>query len=231
MQWDLVFESETKLIVHLCLMPNTAFESEALRWLDSSELERRSRFVHPRPRRQFTLCRGVLRLLACRQLCCRNEELSFASSEFGKPYALVDGERAKIAFNISHSGGHGMIAMTPDDCIGIGIDVEERSTDRDLDFCIRSLFAARERRLLERMQGNQKVELFYRLWTLKEALVKATGEGLSRDTAKFEIPLSLMQGDKVSDFSFSETPSVRWRLENIGNEQYAAAIAREIASS
>ena len=105
--------------------------------------------------------------------------------------------------------------------------MEERSTRRELDGYIRLLFAPQERAELEEANGDGKVELFYRLWTLKEALIKAVGAGLSLDTAKFEIPPAMVRGAPVSPFSFPETPSVRWRLDYIGDIRFAAAIARE----
>ncbi|WP_446830188.1 4'-phosphopantetheinyl transferase family protein [Candidatus Foliamicus sp.] len=226
MLWRPIRETDEELIVHLNLAPNASREQEALGWLDASELERRSRFVNPQSRRQFTLCRSALRAILCRKLGCDNEDLAFTVSSFGKPLAIVAGEPARIAFNVSHGGRHGLIAMAPGG--RIGVDVEERSPDRNLKAYSDLLFTPRERIELERTEGSAKVELFYRLWTIKEALVKAAGDGLSMDTAGFEIPPALIRGDTTAEFSFPETPSIRWRIENIGNEQFAAAVAREL---
>lgn len=226
MRWRPFLESGTARVVHIDLSPSARGEAEALGWLDNSELARRNRFVHPTPRRRFTLCRAVLREVICRELGCRNDELSFAASKFSKPFACVSGAPAKISFNVSHGGRHGLIVLAQRG--QIGIDVEERLTDRDLDGYIRTLFAPEERSELEAAKGPDKVELFYRLWTLKEALVKAAGDGLTMDTCDFEIPPAMVHGESAGEFSFPGTPSIRWRLENIGNEQFAAAIAREL---
>ncbi len=226
MLWRPIRETEEELIVHLDLGPHASREREALGWLDESELERRSRFLHAQSRRQFTLCRGMLRSILCRKLGCGNEALSFTVSKFGKPIAMVDGVPAPIAFNVSHGGYHGLIAMAPKG--RIGVDVEERSLDRNLEAYVDVLFTPNERTELEQAEGGAKVKLFYCLWTIKEALVKAAGEGLSMDPAGFEIPSALIRGDTAAEFSFPETPSIRWRVENIGNEQFAAAVAREL---
>lgn len=226
MRWRPFHETVGAQVFHVDLSADACGETEALGWLDISELERHRGFVHPLPRRRFTLCRAALRAVICRNLDCRNDELSFAASKFGKPYASVGGEPAEISFNVSHGGRHGLIALSQRG--RIGVDVEEWSADRDLDFYIRTLFAPGERAELERSRGQKKVSLFYRLWTMKEALVKAAGDGLTLDTCSFEIPLAMIQGDSVGEFSFPQTPSIRWRLENIGNERFAAAVAREL---
>ena len=226
MRWRPFLESGNARVVHIDLSPHASGEAEALGWLDNSEKGRRNRFVHPAPRRRFTLCRAVLREQICSELGCRNDELSFVAAKFGKPFACVSGAPARISFNVSHGGRHGLIILAPRG--RIGVDVEERLADRDLDGYIRTLFAPGERSELEASKGRDKVELFYRLWTLKEALVKAAGDGLTLDTCDFEIPLAMIHGESAGEFSFPGTPSTRWRIENIGNERFAAAIAREL---
>ena len=149
----------------------------------------------------------------------------FGISKFGKPFARVNGVAAPINFNVSHSGRHGLIALAPKG--RIGVDVEERSINRNLDVCIRLLFAPNERAEFEKVSTQDKVEQFYHLWTLKEALIKAVGTGLSIDTAKFEIPLTMVCGGKSGMFRFPDAPAVAWDLNSIGNDEFAAAIAHE----
>lgn len=226
MRWRPFRENGDTLIVHIDLSPDARGETEAFAWLDKAERERSDRFVHSTPRRQFTLCRAVLREVICRKLNCRNDALSFAASKFGKPFACVGGTPANISFNVSHGGRHGLIAFAQ--WGQVGIDVEERSTERDLDGYIKTLFAPGERAELDRARGRKKVEMFYRLWTMKEALVKAAGDGLTLDPCDFEIPSNMIHGASVGEFNFPGKPSIHWRLQDIGNERFAAAIAREI---
>ncbi|MYA89629.1 MAG: 4'-phosphopantetheinyl transferase superfamily protein [Boseongicola sp. SB0662_bin_57] len=223
--WRRFHASEAATVFHVDLSRHASREREAMDWLDEAERSRQRRFVHPRPSREFTLCRAALRSLLCRELNCSNRVLSFGISKFGKPFARVNGSAAPISFNVSHSGRHGLIALAPEG--RIGVDVEERSTKRNLDVCIRLLFAPDERAEFETVCAQDKVKLFYRLWTLKEAMIKAVGAGLSIDTAKFEIPLAMVRGGKSGIFRFPDTPAVAWRLENIGNAEFAAAIAHE----
>ena len=223
--WHPFYDSRAATVVHVDLALHASRETAALDWLDETERSRRRRFLYPRPSREFTLCRAALRSLLCRELGFRNSDLSFETSKFGKPSARIGGVPVPAVFNVSHSGRHGLIALAREG--RIGVDVEERSTRRNLDGYIRQLFAPEERAELEKASGYAKVELFYRLWTLKEALVKAVGAGLSLDTTRFEIPAAMLRGETTSVFRFPETPSVRWCLENIGNAHFAAAIAYE----
>ena len=223
--WHRFRTLDAATVFHIDLECQAPREAEATEWLDDAEQSRRHRFVHPRPRREFSLCRAALRSLLCRELGCNNADLSFGTSQFGKPFARVKGVTVPVAFNVSHSGGHGLIALASEG--RIGVDVEERSPDRNLDACIRLLFAPGERAGFEGLSGQAKVRQFYRLWTLKEAVVKAVGAGLSMDTAKFGVPPAMVRGAKTGIFRFPDTPAVAWGLEDIGNEAFAAAIAHE----
>ncbi|MXW84966.1 MAG: 4'-phosphopantetheinyl transferase superfamily protein [Boseongicola sp. SB0673_bin_14] len=223
--WRRFHASEVATVFHIDLVRQASRERQAMDWLDEAERSRRRRFVHPRPGLEFTLCRAALRSLLCRELGCSNDELSFGISKFGKPFARVNGVAAPINFNVSHSGRHGLIALAPKG--RIGVDVEERSINRNLDVCIRLLFAPNERAEFEKVSTQDKVEQFYHLWTLKEALIKAVGTGLSIDTAKFEIPLTMVCGGKSGMFRFPDAPAVAWDLNSIGNDEFAAAIAHE----
>ncbi len=227
MLWSPLRKTRDCQVTYVDLTPDDLRENSALDWLDETELARRALFTHSNPRRHFSVCRAALRSLLCRRLDCTNEDLSFETTKFGKPFALVQGNPARIEFNLSHSGHHGLIAIASHG--RIGVDVEERSPDRDIDGYSKTLLAPAERADYQTASEERKLELFYRLWTLKEALVKAVGEGLSLDTSEFEIPPAMVKGDPAGIFSFPDSPAIRWRLEYIGNERFAAAIAQELS--
>lgn len=213
-------------VFHVDLTPHANREMGALAWLDTKERARWNRFRHTRPQREFSLCRAALRAILCSQLDCNNEELAFETSKHGKPFALVGGIPAPVNFNVSHSGLHGLIALVPEG--RIGVDVEERITRRGLDATIETAFSVNERAELASTGGEQKIQLFFRLWTMKEALIKALGRGLSMDMSEVEIPATVRSGERSSMFRFPRMPAVRWWLENLGNPDFAAAIAYEL---
>ncbi len=150
---------------------------------------------------------------------------------------MVGGVPSPAGFSVSHSGGHGLIALVPHG--RIGVDVEERTPRRNLNDDIRLLFAPGERAELEAADPDRRTDLFYRLWTLKEAVLKAAGLGLGLDTAGFEIPRALYRGpaggevaprlrERCPDFRLPGAPDVAWRLETLEDVRFAAALAREL---
>ena len=213
-------------VTYVDLSPHAGREAEALACLDGPERTRWQGFRLAGPRRRFALCRAALRAALCGWLDCENGELSFAATGHGKPYALVDGAPAAIHFNVSHGGAHGLIALAP--AGRLGVDVEERVPRRDLDGLIGSVLGPGEQRELAAADGRRKLHRFYHLWTIKEALLKALGTGMSMDMGGFEVPPALRQGGTSATFRFPRIPDVRWRLQDLGNEDFAAAIAHEI---
>ncbi len=212
-------------VLHVDLSPGGGREDCALPWLDHDEHQRRDRFVHDGPRRRFTLCRAVLRSVLCHRLDCRNEHLAFKVSEHNKPSATVCGRLAPISFNVSHSGRHGLIALSP--AGEVGVDVEERIPHPNIAELIAAVFGPNEQSDLAAVRGQRRRDLFFDLWTMKEALSKAHGMGLSLDVARFEIPPAMREGAVSGCFRFAEMPDITWRLHNISTDEFAAAVAYE----
>jgi 4'-phosphopantetheinyl transferase len=79
------------------LRPDAAVEAQCRALLDPEERQRAERFTVARPRRQFVITRGALRLLLAERLGCRAEALAFAAGPHGTPF-LVAGAAAPHAF-------------------------------------------------------------------------------------------------------------------------------------
>ena len=217
---------DTATVVHVDLRENASHEAVALGWLNESERKRSHRFLFDGPRRRFALSRAALRAILCSRLDCRNEQLTFETSEHGKPIARVDETPAPISFNVSHSGEHGLIAFSHEG--RLGIDVEERIVHRNMDLLIEGVFGQSERAELALAQGNEKVRRFFRLWTIKEALIKAHGSGFVLDVSSFEVPEDMRNGTTKTAVRLPQLPDVTWQVEDLGNDRFAAAIAHEM---
>ncbi len=203
-----------------------ACESSAFVWLDEKEQDRWQRLLAGGPRRRFALSRAALRAILCEELACENERLAFDATEHGKPFALVDGEPASISFNLSHSGAYGLIAYAPGG--RLGVDIEERTDRQDIAQLGEAVFGPTEQAEFASTSGYAKTRLFFRLWTIKEALMKAHGAGFQLDASSFETPLDMLRGAREARFRLPQLPEVVWRLEDLGNERFAAAIAHEV---
>ena len=212
-------------VLHVDLTPDPDREESAVACLDQEDLSRFRKYWHPAPRRRFVLCRAALRSVVSSQLGCRNEQLAFEVDTYEKPFAVVQGAPAPISFNVSHSGNHGLIAFAPQG--RLGIDVEERVPRDDMDGLIESVFGPDERADLASAHADQKLDLFFSFWTMKEALIKALGMGLYTDISAFQVPSEMRCGQATATFRFPGATTDLWKLENLGNEDFAAAIAYE----
>lgn len=92
----------------------------------------------------------------------------------GKPYAQ---QWPELEFNLSHAGPHVALAFARGQALGV--DLERLDRQLSLDGIARRFFAPSEVQALLALEGERKRGAFFRLWTHKEAVLKALGEGLS----------------------------------------------------
>jgi 4'-phosphopantetheinyl transferase len=139
-------------------------------------------FAHEEHRVRWGAARGTLREVLGSALGVLPAQVSFRYGGHGKPE--VPG--SALRFNISHSGGLALIALAQ---VEVGVDVE-LPRPRRTDGIARRFYAPAEvERLFAVEDEAARRELFFRLWTCKEAFLKATGEGLSRSTRSYQIDL------------------------------------------
>ena len=89
--------------------------------------------------------------------------------------AHIRGDR--LHFNVSHSGGALALAVSRSQPLGVDLE-HQRRPRRTLELAQR-FFAPHEAQVLERMPEPERQLAFLRLWTYKEARVKAEGTGIS----------------------------------------------------
>ncbi len=225
--WRVCHQVGSATVFHVDLSPCALRERYAASLLNSVEQMYRHRLRSARRKREFSLCRAALRAIVCHHLGCLNRDLSFGLSRYGKPFALVEETRAPISFNLSHSGLHGLIAV--DRTGRIGVDVEVRLPRPDLWGTVHTVMTPLETRTLSKFPHSEKDHQLYRIWTLKEAIAKAAGMGFSLDLTGFSIPTAMLDGMRTCEFRSPHNPSVQWRLEDLGNTLYAAALVLELS--
>jgi 4'-phosphopantetheinyl transferase len=160
--------------------------------LDHDERERAHRFVFEADRRLFIAAHVLLRSVLSRYLPRSPEQWRFVTCSHGKPALARDGDPAltpdgegAISFNISHTAGLAACAITAG--APIGVDVERiDGAALTLEFA-RAAFAAPETACVEALPTAQQPQALAELWTLKEAVAKAVGLGLSLPLQSFFI--------------------------------------------
>lgn len=176
-------EVQTQLIpgeVHawaFALEPGSATIRSCLAILGPEEKSRALRFHFEHDRVQYVVAHGVLRRLLARYLGTEPAALTFSTTSHGKPCLEGLQARAGIQFNLSHSAGLGVAVFSQEG--PVGVDVEALRPLSDASALVARFFSRRERELFESLSESEKTAAFYRLWTRKEAWLKATGEGIS----------------------------------------------------
>ncbi|MEM8563056.1 MAG: 4'-phosphopantetheinyl transferase superfamily protein [Pseudomonadota bacterium] len=153
------------------------------RTLSDHELQRNQRYANERMRRCDLVCRGTLRRLLAGVLQRPPEALELIEGERGKPL-LAAGD---LFFNYSHSGDYAAFALCWDAQVGVDIECE-RPLANPLAIARRQ-FAKNEYKALTQTPDADLQSRFFKYWTLKEAFLKARGDGISggMDTFSLEI--------------------------------------------
>jgi 4'-phosphopantetheinyl transferase len=159
--------------------------------LDAHEAARAAKFREAADRDAYVGAHALLRTLLSQAVpgASPPREWRFVEGARGKP-RLAAGQAARdLRFNLSHC--RGMVAVALAERADIGIDIE--GLDRH-DFDDRAIaashFCAVERDELARITGDaERKQAFLALWTAKEALIKALGDGLSMPLDGFRADL------------------------------------------
>lgn len=153
--------------------------------LSTDERRRAAAIVVPAVRRRFVRARAALRRILAGETGRAPHALAIDYGAHGKP-RLPD--HPGLHFNLSHSSGLAVIATST---FGeVGIDLEALRPRPDLLPVARRFFAAHEADAVEACDGEARSRAFLRLWTRKEAVLKATGRGIGVDTRQIAVGIA-----------------------------------------
>ena len=155
-------------------------------------------------RLEWRVSRWLRRRILSQKLDVSPEFLVFEITEQGRPFIE---HIEKIDFNMSHSGN--WLAMIVSEDV-VGIDIQICQPKRNLLGIAKQYFLPQEYEAL--LKEKDPSALFYQLWTLKEACVKATGEGIASDFPKYGfevchdkiVKLSSEQPFSLGSYAFGE---------------------------
>ncbi len=139
--------------------------------LSEDEKERAARFHFEIDRHRFVACRAVLREILGAELGISPGDVKFSYGAQGKPTL---NHKTDLRFNLSHSEGLALIALS--DEAEIGVDLEQIRPERATSDVARAVFTDAEQ---AELVGPDRVERFFQLWTRKEAYLKAIGQGFA----------------------------------------------------
>ncbi len=144
--------------------------------LSPDETERAGRYRFARDRLRFMAGRARLRTILGGYLGCQPAELSFLHGPHGKPRLATNEWEEPLHFNMTHADSLALYAVTR--AGEVGIDIERIREIQDWAGIAGNFFAPGEQARLRRLTAGRRTRAFLQAWTRREALLKASGEGL-----------------------------------------------------
>ncbi|MBA3450579.1 MAG: 4'-phosphopantetheinyl transferase superfamily protein [Chloroflexia bacterium] len=165
-------------------------DDDAVAMLSPEERARADRFLRPLDRERWIAARAALRQILAGYTGSLPEDVRFVPPS---PSALGEGGRgvrarstkpalagrSPVRFSLTHAGARAALAVTWER--DVGIDLEPIDPEIDLPPLISIACTPPEPARLDALPPAARAHAFLTLWTLKEAYLKATGAGLSRD--------------------------------------------------
>jgi 4'-phosphopantetheinyl transferase len=192
--------------------------------LSPDETERAHRFKFEKHRNRYIAGRGALRAILAQYLDTGAAGLRFGYQENGKPTLIEN--YAGIHFNLAHTEDLALVAVTR---IGlVGVDVECVRPIKNVDELVARFFSPRESESFQKVSDERKPAAFFNLWTRKEAMLKATGEGITRSLSLVEVSFLPGEAARVVAISGDAKAGELWCLkEMMPAKGFAAAVAAQ----
>ncbi len=213
--------------------------------LKPDEQSRAAAFRFDKDRHLFIAGRGLLRILLGRALDVPPSAVELTATDLGKlelaergresfsptndvaASSRLDGEkdsRPRIGFNVSHSGDVVLIAVGLG--VTLGVDVEQVRVVQRLEQLAEHYFSPRECQQLFALPSETQTLAFFHAWTRKEAILKATGKGLSFPLQDVEVTLAVGEPAELLRYGHLSGDDAPWRLVHLDvGDQYIASLA------
>ena len=164
--------------------------------LSPDEIARANRYGTEALRARYVAGRAALRETLAARLGVAPSAVPIRRGPRGRP--MLEPPHA-LDFNVTHTRGIALVALLVRPGWRVGVDIE--AVDRTLahDGLARKFLTARERDTIATRDDDARRRGFLRYWTCKEAMSKATGDGLSApfDTIGIDAPerLRVVEGE------------------------------------
>jgi 4'-phosphopantetheinyl transferase len=172
-------------------------QSRDLEILSKGEHGRAGRILVEDARRRYLISRVLSRRVLASCIDDDPARIHFDTGPHGKPHLRG---HDRIHFNISHSPRWWVMAVAQDR--DVGIDVEDLDRKIDIERVAARLFVPEEIAVIESLEGEDRRRAFFRVWTSREAVVKAMGEGIFASGRKFVVEADPKEPARVHGDAF-----------------------------
>lgn len=178
--------------------------------LSEDELERAQDIHHETSKTHFIIGRAILRVILAHYIGVEPQEIRLQYNRNSKP--LLDRgtiELGQIKFNLAHSHDFAIYALTLNNEIGVDLEYMHRPSqiEEELNSIAKRFFSEKENILLSKLSDlKKKREAFFKLWTAKEAYVKARGEAFAALVSLDQIDFTSVLRNKQGIFANRQKP-------------------------
>ena len=192
--------------------------------LSLAELAQAKRYLHERDRHRSIAARAILRNLLGTYTGTSPQEIILQHHPNGKPFLSSKSDIKTLQFNLSHSENVALYVFSWGR--HIGVDIERIGNTADIESLACRVLTDEEYPAFQLCADIDKTQLFYRYWTCKEAIVKASG-GTINEMSQIAIPLGYSASADWIKVS-RDTSSDSWVVREIASlPGYTAALAAE----
>jgi 4'-phosphopantetheinyl transferase len=180
--------------------PSTSRIEQWRQLLDTGERARAERFVFDQHRWSFIAAHALTRSMLAALCGLRTRDVRFGRTSEGRPYLLGGG----LDFSLTHTGGFVAAAVCTRGRVGLDAEPARSGPGPGREVQVADAYFDPAEATLVRRDGR---EAFIRLWTLKEAVLKATGAGLAKlGSVRFSLdPICLVDEGFGGEWRFAQS--------------------------
>lgn len=198
--------------------------------LNDEECSRVDRFYFDKDKHDYLVSHAMVRLVLSEYAAVAPQHWQFEHNAYGKPtVSSVHPLNFDLRFNLSHTHGKAVLAVTSTSAIGVDIESKERNSH-----CLNlanHFFSQSEAQSLNKLDKQTQQERFFDYWTLKEAFIKAVGKGLSIPLDSFSFEILPSGNIQLFMADTTESKPENWYFCSLDyQEEYTIALCHQVSS-
>ncbi len=218
----------TKTEIHLWKICLNRFPPiQLLSWLDPTEQQRAQQLKSGTLYHRYVTAHAAMRDILSKYLGGTPADINFIQPPNQKPSIDSTQNQIDLEFSLSHSHETAILALSRS--LVIGVDIEHIRNILDIAQLAKRFFTLSEYKIILGSPPDKQLSLFFKIWTAKEAFLKAKGLGISNHLAQFSVKLNNHQ-EPIS-ICRSEFDIESWTLQRLATfPEYESTLAIESKS-